>query len=77
MGLVAHEEIAAIGVLSKAIHVRAETLVRTDEDVEESRLDEAIHVLLHRLAIGFGQCERLDGPGSQPLDEFVFPVFDE
>ena len=77
VGLVAHQQIAAVLVLREPPHVRPNRLVAGDQHVEHLRLDEAVEVLFHRLAVRLGQREGLDGARAQPLGEFVVPVLDE
>lgn len=69
MGLVANEQVATISVLGQTAHVGAQTFVTGNEDVEHFGFHKHVNILFHRLAIRFGQSQRLDCTGTEPLDE--------
>jgi len=71
------QQVAAILVLVESADVRPHGLITGDEDVEHLGLDEYVQILLHGLAVRFGQRNGLDGARSEPLDELVVPVLDE
>ena len=77
MGLVTYQQVAAILVFVEPANVRPHGLVTGDEDVEHLGLDEHVQILLHGLAVRFGQRNCLDGARSEPLDELIVPVLDE
>ena len=81
MRFVAHHQVATVGILLEALHVRANAFVRRNENAKEFGLAKGVNVLFDRFAIGFGQRQRLDAvrprARSEPLDKFIVPILDE
>lgn len=71
------QQVAAILVLVESADVRPHGLITGDEDVEHLGPDEYVQILLHGLAVRFGQRNGLHGARSEPLDELIVPVLDE
>mmetsp|Transcript_1544 Transcript_1544/g.3677 ORF Transcript_1544/g.3677 Transcript_1544/m.3677 type:complete len:209 (+) Transcript_1544:252-878(+) len=77
MSLIANQQITTILNPVEPPDVRSHGFVAGNQDVEHFGLDEYVQILFYGLAIGFGKGYGFDGAGTEPLDEFVVPVFDE